>query len=94
MSAWISSALSVPLVPALRSMPAQKVSPRAVSTAQRSVSSLSSSRQARYIPTSMGGLKAFFASGRFRVTIRTCPSRSTMQLLVLISSVSMCVFPL
>src|SRR6056297_21136 len=75
-----------PSAPAFRSIPAQKVSPLAVRIAHMSSSSSSRRRQALYIPSNISGLKAFLASGRFRVTIRTLPSCSTMQFLVLISS--------
>src|SRR5262249_55405754 len=53
--------------------------PRPVRIATRSPGSSSSMRQARYMPASMPALRAFFASGRLRVTVRTWPSRSSRQ---------------
>src|SRR4030042_6138477 len=66
-------------------MPAQKVSPLPVSTAQYRSSSSSRRRQALYMPISIEGVRAFLASGRLRVTIRICPSLATVQFLVVMS---------
>ena len=76
---FMNSSSDSPAPMAFRSAPAQKTSPRPVRIATRSSGSSSSMRQARYIPASMPGLRAFFASGRFRVTVSTWPSRSSRQ---------------
>src|SRR5688572_2934864 len=78
MSFMKSSSTSPPPI-AFRSAPAQKTSPLPVNTATRSSGSSSSWRQARYMPASIPGLSAFFASGRFKVTTSTWPSRSRRQ---------------
>src|SRR6202035_2438055 len=64
---------------ALRSMPAQNVPPAPVRMAQRMSSLPSISSQASFMPTSMGRLSAFFASGRFMVTMAVAPSRSNVR---------------
>ena len=64
---------------ALRSMPAQNVPPAPVRMAQRMSSLPSISSQASFMPTSMGRLSAFFASGRFIVTMAVAPSRSNVR---------------
>ena len=61
-----------------KSMPAQKVSPRPVRIATRSVSSRSSCVQASYSRHITSQLTAFFFSGRFSVTTRTWSSFSTI----------------
>src|SRR6202050_5241364 len=71
---------SPPLPPmALRSMPAQNVPPAPVRMAQRMSSLPSISSQASFMPTSMGRLSAFFASGRFMVTMAVAPLRSNVR---------------
>ena len=60
-------------------MPEQNVPPAPVRIPQRTSSSLSISSHASAMPTSIGRLSAFFASGRFIVTITVCPCRSTVQ---------------
>ena len=57
---------------------AEACRPAPVRIAQRSSGSRSSSRHASYSRQSMSGERAFFASGRFIVTTRTWPSRSTI----------------
>ncbi len=74
---WYFSASLPPM--ALRSMPAQNVPPAPVRMAQRMSSLLSISSQASFMPTSMGRLSAFFASGRFMVTMAVAPSRSNVR---------------
>ena len=63
----------------LRSIPEQNVPPAPVSTAQRISSLPSISSQASAIPTSMGRLRAFLASGRFMVTTAVAPCRSKVR---------------
>ena len=77
MRAWYFSASLPPM--ALRSMPAQNVPPAPVRMAQRMSSLPSISSQASFMPTSMGRLSAFFASGRFMVTMAVAPSRSNVR---------------
>ena len=60
-------------------MPEQNVPPAPVRMAQRMSSLLSISSQASSIPTSMGTLSAFLASGRFMVTMAVAPSRSNVR---------------
>src|SRR3954453_15684607 len=64
---------------ALRSAPAQNTPPAPVRMAQRMFGSLSMRSQASAIPTSISGDSAFFASGRFIVTTRTCPCCSVSR---------------
>ena len=77
MRGWYFSASLPPI--ALRSMPAQNVPPAPVRMAQRMSSLPSISSQASFIPTSIGRLSAFFASGRFIVTMAVAPSRSNVR---------------
>ncbi len=77
MRGWYFSASLLPM--ALRSMPAQNVPPAPVRMAQRMSSLASISSQASFMPTSMGRLNAFFASGRFIVTMAVAPSRSNVR---------------
>ena len=60
-------------------MPEQNVPPAPVRTAQRMSSLPSISSQASAMPTSMGRLSAFLASGRFIVTTAVAPSRSNVR---------------
>ena len=61
---------------ALRSAPAQNAPPAPVSTQTRMPGSLSTVSQAWRISAIIGALSALRASGRFIVTISTCPRRS------------------
>ena len=64
---------------ALRSAPAQKNPPAPVRMHARMSGSVSTRSQAASIPRIIGPDRAFLASGRFMVTIRTCPRRSVSR---------------
>jgi hypothetical protein len=61
---------------AFRSAPAQNAPPAPVSTQTRIPGSVSTRSQAWRIRAIIGPLRALRTSGRFIVTIRTCPRRS------------------
>lgn len=64
---------------ALRSAPAQKAPPAPVRMTARTESSALARSQAPDISASISAERALRASGRFIVTVRTCPSCSTRQ---------------